>query len=72
MAPVFTWTGFYIGGNIGGAWAQHNWSDSLFGLSFNNGTSNAVFIGGGQVGGNYQFSNLPRAAKTFLPMPFFL
>jgi len=57
MAPVFTWTRFYIGGNIGGAWAQHNWSDSLFGLNFNNGTSNAFFIGGGQVGGNYQINN---------------
>jgi outer membrane immunogenic protein len=56
MAPLYSWTGFYIGGNFGGAWGQHNFGDSLFGLNFNNG-SNAVFIGGGQIGGNYQINN---------------
>src|SRR6516165_5503340 len=51
--PAFSWTGCYFGGNIGGAWAQSNWSDSLFGLNWGN-TSDARFIGGGQVGCNYQ------------------
>jgi outer membrane immunogenic protein len=57
MPPPFTWTGFYIGGNLGGAWAHGNVTDSLFGINFNNGSNNGVFIGGGQVGFNYQFSN---------------
>src|SRR5215831_21294566 len=52
VAPLFTWTGFYIGGNIGGAWLQGD-------LTTDDGTtfsrSNAQFIGGGQLGFNYQF-----------------
>jgi outer membrane immunogenic protein len=54
VPPPFTWTGFYIGGNIGGAWAQHNVTDSFNGLTFDTGTSNGIFIGGGQAGFNWQ------------------
>jgi outer membrane immunogenic protein len=54
LPPPFTWTGFYLGGNIGGAWAQDGWSDSLFGLTWNNSTNNGRFIGGGEAGFNYQ------------------
>ncbi len=57
MAPVFSWTGFYIGGNIGGAWARHGVTDSLFGVNFDNGSNNGTFIGGGQLGLNYQINN---------------
>ncbi|MFZ2079590.1 MAG: outer membrane beta-barrel protein, partial [Xanthobacteraceae bacterium] len=52
--PVFSWTGFYIGGNLGAAWTQGNASDSL-GNSWSN-AQQAVFAGGGQVGANYQFN----------------
>jgi outer membrane immunogenic protein len=51
-APVFSWTGFYIGGNAGAAWTRSNVSDSL-GNSWSN-TQQAVFTGGGQIGANYQ------------------
>jgi outer membrane immunogenic protein len=51
--PLFSWTGFYIGANIGGAWSNNRWTDTLFLTNFNN-TSQGVFIGGGQIGGNYQ------------------
>jgi len=50
---MFSWTGFYIGGNIGAGWGRGNVVDSLFGVNFTNGNS-ASFLGGGQVGGNYQ------------------
>ena len=53
-APVFTWTGVYIGGNLGVAWSQGDTSDS-FGNSFSN-ELKAVFAGGGQVGANYQWN----------------
>ena len=59
--PVFSWTGFYIGGNLGGAWARGSVNDSLFGLSASSDRSG--FIGGGQVGVNYQFSNIVLGAE---------
>ena len=46
--PVANWTGFYIGGNLGGAWARGTVNDSLFGLSASSDRSG--FIGGGQLG----------------------
>lgn len=54
--PAFSWTGCYIGGNIGAAWANSEWHDSLFGLNWGR-TSDARFIGGGQIGCNYQFNS---------------
>jgi outer membrane immunogenic protein len=54
--PVFSWTGFYVGANIGGAWANNGWNDALFLTNFNN-ASSGVFIGGGQIGGNYQIGS---------------
>jgi outer membrane immunogenic protein len=55
MAPLFTWTGFYIGGNLGAAWAQRSVTD-IFGNTFTR-TSDARFIGGGQLGYNWQTGN---------------
>jgi len=51
----FSWTGFYIGANIGGAWANNNWTDTLSLTNFNG--NNGVFIGGGQIGANYQIGS---------------
>jgi outer membrane immunogenic protein len=56
LPPPFSWTGCYIGGNIGAAWANSEWHDSLFGLDWGR-TSDGRFIGGGQIGCNYQFNN---------------
>jgi outer membrane immunogenic protein len=51
----FSWTGFYLGGNLGVGWQNGNLTDS-FGLFNFNSSNNATFVGGGQVGVNYQFS----------------
>lgn len=55
--PQFSWTGFYLGGNIGGAWAHRDVTDTFLGVNFSNGNNNGVFIGGGQLGFNWQVRN---------------
>lgn len=47
----YTWTGFYVGANVGGAWNDSKWSD-FGGPEFNTNGSGAVY--GGQIGYNYQ------------------
>src|SRR5262249_27994632 len=57
LPPPFSWTGFYVGANLGGAWGHRNLTDSLFGLSFTNANDKGAFVGGGQVGFNYQLGS---------------
>jgi outer membrane immunogenic protein len=51
LAPIYNWTGFYIGGHIGGAFEGNNG----FGGTNNNG-NNGSFLGGVQAGADYQFA----------------
>jgi outer membrane immunogenic protein len=50
-APIYNWTGFYIGGHIGGAFSGDN---SFAGTT--NGNNDGRFLGGVQVGADYQFA----------------
>lgn len=60
-APPVSWTGCYIGGNIGGGWDRFNAREIAFAgvptpnvdLGSNNGSS---VVGGGQIGCDYQFA----------------
>jgi outer membrane immunogenic protein len=60
--PVWSWTGFYLGGHLGGAWAKSDWSEDAA-VSGGGGPApgfpdasikSSSFIGGGQVGFDYQ------------------
>jgi len=53
--PVYNWNGFYIGGNFGGVWDNGTLTDNFTGASFSGG-SLSRFIGGGQIGYNWQVS----------------
>jgi len=63
MAPVYDWTGFYIGGNVGYSWGRSSDTSTL-----TNGAGAVLFttgaganmdgvIGGGQIGYNWQVQN---------------
>jgi outer membrane immunogenic protein len=56
-AAIYNWTGLYIGGHAGVGFGSSSWSDPFTGgnNTFNTG---AGFLGGGQVGANYQFNML--------------
>ncbi|NIX77415.1 outer membrane protein [Microvirga terricola] len=64
--PVFSWTGFYLGVNAGGAWNTNN--DKVFvpGVGVVGGNSNAGFTGGGQIGYNYQMGMFVLGVETDL------
>jgi outer membrane immunogenic protein len=53
--PPLTWTGCYIGANVGGAWGRFT-LEGPFGGEVDRSTNNASFVGGGQIGCDYQFA----------------
>jgi outer membrane immunogenic protein len=53
LPVAYDWTGFYIGGHVGYGWADKDWRDA-FGLATTH-TADG-FLGGGQVGFNYQIN----------------
>jgi outer membrane immunogenic protein len=52
--PVYTWTGCYLGGNIGGGWQRTSYSNQDgTGVDIGSNTGSS-FVGGGQIGCDYQ------------------
>lgn len=60
VAPVFSWTGFYIGGNLGGSWGDvpETFAIPSLGTAFGTTTHPDSIIGGGQIGYNYQINQI--------------
>ncbi|WP_454915930.1 outer membrane protein [Xanthobacter sediminis] len=62
-APVFSWTGFYVGGNIGYGGNQFSYdyyrrlAPGLYGYTGSADAASSGWTVGGQVGVNYQFAN---------------
>jgi outer membrane immunogenic protein len=64
VAIAYDWTGFYFGGHVGGAWGNKTWLEDATGSGTGLGPAAAGlvdakydvsgFLGGGQVGFNYQ------------------
>jgi outer membrane immunogenic protein len=51
-APIYNWTGFYVGAHLGGAFSSDN---NFSGLATGN-NGNGRFLGGVQGGADYQFA----------------
>src|SRR5688572_23525702 len=52
-APLFTWTGFYVGVNAGYGWSN----DDFDAVDFADDEDDGGFVGGAQVGYNYQIGS---------------
>lgn len=57
VAPVYNWSGFYVGAHVGGAFGGDNGANNIAGNSpFGTSNRDSAFLGGGQVGYNYQLA----------------
>ncbi len=76
-APAYSWTGFYAGLNAGAAWAdpEFTWTANPAGFGGaagaadvnnvgNRNIDGVGFVGGGQIGYNYQFNNFLISAEA--------
>jgi outer membrane immunogenic protein len=60
-APVFSWTGFYVGLNAGGAFGDSSWTTPAGAVSS---FSTIGALAGAQIGGNYQIGQFVIGAEA--------
>ena len=57
-APVYSWTGCYIGGNVGPGWGRNQVTGFQLAPGFDAGSVTGTgVVGGGQIGCDYQWAN---------------
>lgn len=64
--PSFSWTGFYIGANAGGGFGNTSFDAAGPGVAASSTIAVSGFLGGGQVGFNYEFSGPSIAGANFV------
>jgi len=64
--PVFTWTGFYVGVNAGYGWHTGDVNITIPGVGVLQSEDEGGFVGGGQIGYNYQIGSLVVGVETDL------
>jgi outer membrane immunogenic protein len=52
--PIYNWTGFYVGANLGGAWTRDAFSQGPAADAQSGTINTAGIVGGGQIGFNWQ------------------
>jgi len=63
-APVFTWTGFYVGVNAGYGWNTNDDDVVIPGVGRFEADDEGGFVGGGQIGYNYQIGSFVLGLET--------
>jgi outer membrane immunogenic protein len=64
MVPPFSWTGFYVGVNIGGAWGTSSDTNASFALPTTGNFHTSGVLGGGQLGYNWQYGQWVLGLET--------
>jgi outer membrane immunogenic protein len=60
--PMYNWTGFYVGGDVGGGWGDHD--RNLVPNTFANSYHSSGFIGGAHAGYNWQIDTFVLGIET--------
>ena len=68
--PVFSWTGFYVGGQVGVAFGETTVAVAPIGLRYNAGQPTGT-IGGGHIGYNFSTQSLPILSNIVGILPGF-
>lgn len=59
VASPWSWTGGYIGAHVGAAWGKATFSDPFGPSIYGDGVHTPAFLGGGQIGYNWQVPDSP-------------